>query len=119
MKRYITLPNGKPVSLPVYCSAWCTLHTLDPDERISGFDHFPMEAGRVLREIQRGVQDRINRHLPGYGRGRKWSDDWQRAAGHTARRVNTPRLIVCLPEVHPVELRARLTHRIHQPENDA
>lgn len=44
---------------------------------------------------------------------RKLEPDWQRAAGHTARAVNTPRLRVYEREVMP-EFRARLAHRIVQ-----
>jgi Uri superfamily endonuclease len=87
-KRYVTLPNGKSCGLGKYVSAWRKLRTIDPDT---------------------SMHDRINRHLSGYGKGRKWHHDWQRAAIQTAYAVNTPRLIV---RWVPWDLRHRLAHRI-------
>lgn len=110
MRRYITLPNGKRCSIPMYVKAWRLLLTLPPQEPISGFSWWTESAADVLREIRAGMHDRINRHDPAYGVGRKWSPDWQRAAGHCARAVNTPRLIV--RQIHPADLRARLSHRL-------
>ena len=80
MKRFITLPNGKPCSLPVYCAAWRQLKALPPDAEIRGFKDWPEPARDVLREMHYGLHNRINRHDPRYMRGRKWSNDWQRAA---------------------------------------
>lgn len=117
--RYITLPNGRRALLAAYCYSWRQMKQAEPDKPIRGFDLFAMPAADILREIRRGVHDRINRHIPGYGVGRKWDDDWQRDALHTARRVNTPRLIVRETEVHPVELRPRLAHRITAWEDAA
>jgi hypothetical protein len=34
----------------------------------------------ILGEFRDGVHDRINRHAPGFGAGRKWDSEWQRAA---------------------------------------
>ena len=107
MKRYIRLPNGKRCPLPVYCAAWVTLKTLDPDAEIGSWEWYPVKAKEILRELRAGLHDRINRRDPRYGRGRKWSDDYQVAlrrdarmvgdyAGHRIvmpqRRLNTPEL---------------------------
>jgi hypothetical protein len=108
-QRYVTLPNGKPCGLGKYVAAWRTLRAIAPDTQVKGFDHFPDDAASVLRELRRGLHDRINRHLEGYGKGRKWHHDWQRAAIQTAYAVNTPRLVV---RWVPWDLRHRLAHRI-------
>ena len=110
-KRVVTLPNGKRCGLGVYVSAWRKLKALPSDAQISGFDHFPDDAGRILRQVRFGMHDRINRHIPGFGRGRKWHQDWQRHALQCAIAVNTPRLIV---RWVPSDLRKRLAHRITQ-----
>lgn len=112
-RRVIRLPNGRHVGLRAYVAAWRVLLRTTPDANVRGFDYFTQTAGEVLAAFRAGLQDRINRHLPGYGRGRKWSSDWQRDAGHTARAVNTPRLIV---RWAPLDLRARLAHRLTTEE---
>jgi len=109
--RYVTLPNGRKVGLGAYVNAWRALRTMPAGQMVRGFDHFPDEAGRTLARFRDGMHDRINRHLPGYGRGRRWSQDWHFAALRTARAVNTPRLIV-RPSTVPHEFRARLAGRL-------
>ena len=109
--RIITLPNGKPCTVGTYVKAWRTILTLAPDCQLPGWGHFPTAAGDILRELRYGMHDRINRHVAGYGVGRKWDDQWQRDAAHTARRVNTRRLIVRETEC-PRWLRPRLAHRL-------
>lgn len=111
-ERVVRLPNGRLVRLGAYVEAWRTLKAMPPEKLIKGFDHFPTAAGEIRRKMAEGTHDRINRHIPNYGKGRKWEAQWERDARHTASRVNTYRLIVRTPEVHPVELRARLRHRI-------
>jgi hypothetical protein len=109
MKRYITLPNGNACSLPTYVKAWRTLKAARPEAQIEGWDHFATEAGEILRDMTFGVHDRINRHIPGYGRGRKWSSDWQRAMIQASDRLNTPRLII---DWLPTDLKKRFAHRL-------
>jgi hypothetical protein len=112
MVRVIRLPNGRDVRLATYVAAWKRLLVLDdemPDTPVRGFGDWPMPAADVLRDLRAALDDRINRHAPGYGVGRKWHHDWQRAASQTARAVNTPRLIV---RWAPTDLRARLAHRL-------
>lgn len=60
------------------------------------------------------LQEKINRNEP--RRGRKDDPDWERAARHAARAVNTPRLIVRPSEV-PAEFRARLAHRLYKEDD--
>jgi hypothetical protein len=105
----VVLPNGRRCGLGTYVLAWRTMLKMNPQELVKGWGHFSEPAGYVLRELRAGMHDRINRHIPGYGRGRKWNADWQRAAGHCANAVNTPRLIV---RWVPRDLYARLAHRI-------
>jgi hypothetical protein len=109
MKRYITLPNGNACGIPTYVKAWRTLKTAQPDEQIKGWDHFATEAKDILREIRYGVHDRINRHISGYGHGRKWSEDWQRTMIQSADRLNTPRLVI---DWLPGDLKERFANRL-------
>lgn len=64
MNRYITLPNGKHVSLGTYVKAWRELKRLHPGTPIKGWGWHLETAGQILQEIHAGVHDRINRHLP-------------------------------------------------------
>jgi hypothetical protein len=86
--RFITLPNGKACPLPVYCAAWVTLKTLDPNAEIGSWEWYPVKARDILRELRAGLHDRINRHDPRHGRGRKWSVEYQVDQMRDARRVN-------------------------------
>lgn len=113
MKRIITLPNGNAVGLASYVRAWRTLKQLAPDAQVKAFDWHPSAARDVLRDLHYGMHDRINRHVPSYGQGRKWDSNWFWAAKRLSREVNTPRLIV---RWIPQEFRARLTHRIWQED---
>jgi hypothetical protein len=112
----ITLPNGKQCTLPKYVQAWKTLATVPEKELITGFFSFPHTAGAVRRELRRGLHDRINRHLAGYGQGRKWDPQYQTEAMRIALEVNTPRRAVHAKSCRhwPRELRARLAHRISE-----
>lgn len=106
--RVIGLPNGGQCTLGTYVASWKTLLTMDPGAEVGGFDYDARKAGYVLSALAEGLHDRINRHDPRYGVGRKWSDTWQADAYRTARMVNTPRLIV---RWVPKDLAARLAHR--------
>ncbi len=113
MKRAIRLPNGKWCGLAAYVQSWRTVRALPPEASVRGFGDWPEPAADVLRELRYGLHDRINRHIPSFGVGRKWDHDWQREVGHTARAVNTPRLIV---RWVPAHLQGRLAHRITRGE---
>jgi hypothetical protein len=110
----IRLPNGNRCSVSRYVAAWRALRSMPADTSTKGFDHFPAPAGDVLGAMRDGLHDRINRHDPSFGRGRKWSSDWQRAALQTSHAVNTPRLIV---RWVPQDLKARLAHRVSAPDD--
>ena len=91
MKRLVTLPNGPRVSLGVYVASWngmLDIMAQTPDALVKGWDDFPIEAAAIRRDLQCGIHDRINRHIPGYGRGRKWDEDYQTELRRDARRVN-------------------------------
>lgn len=105
----IVLPNGRRCSVAVYVAAWKQLKLVKPDTSVRGFGDWPASAGDVLAELRRGLDDRINRHDPHYGRGRKWDHDWQRHALQTAQAANTPRLAIYY--IMP-DFRARLAHRL-------
>lgn len=109
IQRMIVLPSGKRVTLRAYCAAWRKVKEAAPNRLVSDFEWFPVPAGEVKQRMLGAVHDRINKHLPGYRRGRKWDQDWQRAAVHCANEVNTPRRIV---RWVPADLRDRLAHRI-------
>jgi len=107
--RFVTLPNQRRCTLGRYVAAWRALRAMNPAAPAAGFDDVPLPALEILRQLRRGMHERINRHLPAYGRGRKWTYDWQGNAMFTARLVNTPRL--CIDWVPP-DFRQRLQHRL-------
>jgi hypothetical protein len=110
-KRYITLPNGNRCGLGVYAKAWRQLITLaatKPRAQVDGFGHFSEGAAEILRALRYGMHDRINRHVPGFERGRKWDDQWQRDTARAARDLNSR---VCIHWL-PAHLRDRFAHRI-------
>ena len=88
MKRVITLPNGRACSLPSYCAGWRKIKTLAPDALIGNWSDFPTEAGAILRDLHFGMHERTNRHIPGFGRGRKWDERHPTDLRRGARRVN-------------------------------
>jgi len=111
--RTIGLPNGRAVTLGTYVASWRTLKGLQPDALIRGWDHFPERADRILRRLHEGMHDRINRHIPGYGKGRKWDSDWQREVIQTAYQINRR---VRVYSIHR-DLRRRLAHRLASRED--
>ena len=62
MKRFITLPNGKHVSLGTYTKAWQKLKRLHPDTPIRGWGWHFETAGQIIYQIRQGIHDRINAH---------------------------------------------------------
>ena len=111
IQRVITLPGGRQVTLGEYVRSWKALKHLPPDTTIERWSWSHNDAAHILRAIHAGIHDRINRHVPGYGQGRKWSAEWWWPAWRMARDVNTPRLVVHATSV-PFEFRARLAHRL-------
>lgn len=112
MPRIIILGDGRPVTLATYVRAWKAALTAPANSMFAGSPSDPRTpASRewVLREFRDALDDRINRKLPWYGRGRKWSSEWYWDAWRTARAVNDPRLRVGWV---PAEFRARLAERL-------
>lgn len=117
--RAVTLGDGRRMPLGAYVSAWRAVLAAPMDCRFKGSPSDPRgwrgsySRAELLQEFRAGLHDRINRHLPGFGHGRKWSPDWQRSTLHFAGAVNTPRLIVRL-HGNPAarEFRNRLAHRL-------
>lgn len=95
MKRYVTLADGRTIGLGKYVAAWKACKALPPQtwigKDVSGWGQF---AGEALADLESGMVDRINRNIPGYGVGRKWSSDWQCQMWRAASDLNTPRLLV-------------------------
>lgn len=110
----IRLPNGRQVTIPTYCAAFRRVRSADPNQWINprDWDGFGCRADRLLRQMRDGMAERINRHMAGFGVGRKWSAEWQRGAREVAYRL--PRRIITRERECPKELRARLAHRLYQ-----
>ena len=117
MTRAVRIPTGRMVTLGAYCSAWRTVKAMPPRQLVPGWSHFPEEAADILGDLRDGMHDRMSRHLPWWGKGRKWEGDWQRAALQCSRRVNAWRVVVRPGDV-PHDFRARLAHRITWPEEE-
>lgn len=111
MRHVIRLPNGNRVSLATYVDSWRTLKTLAPDASVRGFDHFGMAAKDILRDLIGGMHDRINKHDPAYGKGRKWDAGWQIEMRRAARDLNHPRLAI---HWLPTDLRGRFADRLRE-----
>jgi hypothetical protein len=106
--------TGRKVGLGTYVKAWKTAKGMDQGAPVRGTPSDPTgggTAGDVVREMRDGMQDRINRHDPQYGKGRKWEWRWQAAARRLqdtmARKSEIP-----AGEAHPVDLRRRVEHRL-------
>lgn len=115
MRRAVTLGNGRRISLGTYVNAWCQILRLEPDTWLQTCpDGLGGTAGDALRQLRAGMHDRINRHLPSYGKGRKWRSDWQRETLQAAGKLNTPRLAI---HWLPAHLRDRFAHRLRGYDN--
>ena len=110
----VRLPNGLQCPIPSYVAGWRALRGMDPCAKVRGWDHFPTEAGAILRALRAGMHDRINRHLAWSQETRKWSPLWQADMARAARDLNWPRL-----RIHwlPPELRERFGHRLASRED--
>ena len=117
IKRVIVLGNGKRIGLGAYVNGWKACKAAPEGTRykhgLTGWG--PETREEILKGFDYGLHDRINRHIPGYGTGRKWDADWYWTMVRTAREVNTPRLLVYWV---PAELRGRLAHRIANREDN-
>lgn len=114
-QRAIVLGDGRKMPLGSYVAAWKATLAADPAQRFKGSPCDPSgwrgsySRAELLGEFRRGLDDRINRRIPSYGRGRKWSSDWQASARRLSRDVNTPRLVVRL---HGNPMAREFAHRL-------
>lgn len=111
--RIIVKPNGRPVAIGEYVRCWRILKTAHPDALAGNWQHFPASASEILSDIRWGLHDRINRHLPWFNCGRKWSWQWQTETMRAAIALNTPRLAI---HWLPAWLMPRFGHRISSLE---
>lgn len=95
-QRVIALGDGRRVTLGAYVQAWKTALAAPATAwfRTSPCRWSGGHRDDVLREFRAGLDDRINRHIPGYGRGRKWDSQWQIEARRASRDLNQPRLVI-------------------------
>lgn len=110
VSRYVTLGNGRKVSLAGYVRAWRICLAAAPSTPVRECpDGSYGNAAEALQQFRAGLHDRINRHDLAYGRGRKWSSDWQRHTLQAAGFLNIPRLTI---DWLPADLKARFAHRL-------
>lgn len=120
MQRVVRLGNGKQVTLSGFVAAWKRVLAVDPaTEYKHGLrGHDPAKASEILRDFRKGMHDRINRRVPGFGhtlrpetrRGRKDCSDWYWLMWRTSRELNSRHAIHWLP----FELRERFAHRLSE-----
>lgn len=109
-KRIVDLPGNRKVSLGHYVQCWRKVLSCAPGTEFkSGFNRWPESRETILREFRRGMADRINRHIPGFGKGRKWAYEWQIETERAARQLNHPRLVI---HWLPIWLKPRFAHRL-------
>lgn len=95
--RYVTLGCGRKVPLGAYVAAWKKALDAPLGSRFNGSpsdSRLPASREDVLREFRAGMTDRINRNVPGFGKGRKWASDYYWSMRRAAQEVNNPRLII-------------------------
>jgi hypothetical protein len=104
----IRLPSGRRVSVGTYVRAWKTLKSLPANRQVEGWDLFPAEAGAILRQMERGLHDRINCKDPNreeYDEAEFW------LLWRLSRTINGTRIIIRPGDV-PKQYREQLRHRI-------
>lgn len=113
---YVTLGDGRKVTLGQYAEAWKTAARSHPDKLVRGnpaaLDRTTLSpAGEARMRFVEGMQDRINRKDPAYGKGRKWDSRWQ-ADARNLQDVMSRKSEVPAGQAHPVDLRSRVAHRL-------
>lgn len=103
-RRVIILGGGKRIGLGDYVRTLRRVFSADPSIQypysLRGWA--PADGATIAREFLDGVHDRINQRLPGFGEGRAWRSDAQRAMLQDARKINRAsgeRLIVRASEI--------------------
>ena len=109
-QRVIVLPNGKTVSLSAYAKAWQAVSHAPSDKCFGGFGDVPQAAREILKAMRAGLADRINRHIPGFGRGRKWSDEYFIKAYRDSRRLRGIARRIRVYQFETTDARARFSH---------
>lgn len=82
--RVITLPNGHQCTIGTYLEAWRKLKSLPPQKEVKGWEWFPTSAQSILRDMSRGVEDRINLRA---GVRTQWRDNSRKWEAERRRRV--------------------------------
>lgn len=110
MQRYVTLGDGRHVGLGTYVQAWRNVLVAPSGASFnrSLSDSWSSDRETILRQFRDGLHNRINRHIPTYGRGRKWDSQWQRDTRNAARQLNSNVRFYWLPQW----LKSRFAHRI-------
>jgi hypothetical protein len=110
----LQFPSGLSIDVRAFLRAWQTLRSI-PDKDLRGMTlrNFT-ERGRgasyvtVKRWMSDQLHARINRHIPAYGCGRKWSDRWQSECTRAARCANNSSQPLARV---PKDFAGRLAHR--------
>ncbi len=96
--RYVTLGDGRKIGLGKYVAAWKACKALRPGDWIGkGVDGWGQTAGEALASLRAGMTDRINKQIPGYGVGRKWSPEWYWPMARAAADLNGRVMVRWLP----------------------
>ena len=93
--RVIRTASGT-VTLGAYVKAWREVKAAPAgtEFRSSLCGWAPETRETILSQFQDGLAGRINRHIPGFGVGRKWASEWQHETRYAARQLNCPRLVI-------------------------
>lgn len=105
-----TVQGSRRVSLASYLSVVraAKLHPLT-QFRTSLRSWAPSSGEQIVREFRDALHEKISRGMPGYGVGRKWSEDWQTETRRAAWGLNQPRVVI---HWLPPWLRDRFGHRM-------
>ena len=107
-KQLVLLPNGKPMRLGQYAQAWRTILRMNPNSIVHDFASEPMFAGNVLRILRGALHERISNHDPRYGRGRKWSAEFQASLRRDAHRAREAQANIFVAEFETALVRDAL-----------
>lgn len=76
--RYVTLGDGKRIALVNYMKIVRCAKESHDEEFLRSFEAWWTVKGHdIIREFRRGIQRRINRHISGFGYGRKLDPEYQ------------------------------------------
>jgi hypothetical protein len=110
----ITLGDGTQIDVRDYAKMWRRVKEAPPGStfnRSLRSSWIPVTREELLEQFSYGMNDRISRHIPGYGVGRKWDQDWQNSTWRVSRQINHPRLILSWL---PPWLKKRFAHRLRE-----